>query len=190
MTKNRKTAARFHDETAPQKREEPARVCRCQLAERSALGLGAIEELFLDLTRLHCTGIAAGEPGAHMAARELAVSRLGVCNGTTYLARVTTLMDTVRRDRPGPYVFLPACCAVVCPDEMDLIALLRACRFPNDAIVAARADRLMQGMDASAVIDAARAVVGAGQVGASALQMTKISLSQRPAGQALSRTLH
>jgi len=180
--KKQKVSRRFHAE------KSTARTCRCQLAERRALGLGPLEELFLDLARLHCTAIATDQDAARSAARELATSRLGITEGQRFFVCVTDLMEAIRRDRPGPFGFLPACCTVVCADELDMIALLRACRFSNKAIIETRVSQLLQGMESSAVIAAAHAVVRAGRNGADALQIIHASLSDT--GIHPSRVLH
>lgn len=163
--------------------------CTChELVERSALGLASIEDLLLDLMRLHCTAIATGDERALAATHELAIGRLGHHDGLRYLACVADMMDAIRRERAGPFAFLPPCCAVVCPDERDLIALLRACRFSNTAIIEARAGQVVQGMDASAVVAAAHALRRAGRAGQTSSRTIAASLED--ASSTKPRVLH
>jgi hypothetical protein len=136
--------------------------CSCpQLAARSALGLTPWEDLLLDLVRLECTVIATGDERAAEAARELAAGRLGGHGATRMLEGIAGMMRAIRSDRAGPFGFLPPCCAVVSPDERDLIALLRACRFSNAAIIEHRAAQLAQGLDVEHLIAAGGALVAA-----------------------------
>lgn len=136
--------------------------CTCpRLAERTALGLTPWENLLLDLVRLECTVIATGDERATHAARELAVGRLGADGATTMLDGIAFLMQAIRSDRAGPFGFLPPCCAVVSPDERDLVAFIRACRFSNIAIIESRAMQLAQGLEGERLIVAGRALAAA-----------------------------
>jgi hypothetical protein len=131
------------------------------LAERTALGLSSWENLLLDLVRLECTVIATGDERARPAARELAVGRLGADGATSMLDGIAAMMCAIRSDRAGPFGFLPPCCAVVSPDERDLIALVRACRFSNAAIIERRAAQLAQGLDGARLVSAGTALAAA-----------------------------
>ena len=115
----------------------------------------------LDLVRLECTVIAPGDERATHAARELAVGRLGADGATTMLDGIAFLMQAIRSDRAGPFGFLPPCCAVVSPDERDLVAFIRACRFSNAAIIESRAMQLAQGLEGERLIVAGRALAAA-----------------------------
>jgi hypothetical protein len=138
--------------------------CDCchRLHDRTSLGLSNLENLHLDAVRFYCTSIATNDVRAMDAAHELAIGRLGAVDGSRYVARITRLMVAIRRERQGHFGFLPACSAVVCDDELDMLSLLRACRFTSRRITQSRADQLLRGGDASGVITAALDLVQTG----------------------------
>ncbi len=138
--------------------------CDCchRLHTRAALGLSNLENLQLDVVRLYCTSIASNDVTALDAAHDLAIRRLGAVDGSRCVASITRLMVAIQRQRQGHFGFLPACSAVVCDDELDILSLLRSCRFPNARVTRARAEKLLNGGDASAVITAALDLVQAG----------------------------
>jgi hypothetical protein len=136
--------------------------CTCQnLAQRSSLRLTSTEELLLDVVRLQCMAIATHDRQALVAAHQLAAARLGQAAAPRFIISVGAMMQAMRRERAGPFGFLPPSCLVVSPDETDLIALVRACRSRDPLLMQASSAELAQGTSSNRLISAAEAITAA-----------------------------
>ncbi|MGA7117397.1 MAG: hypothetical protein WBY12_09415 [Hyphomicrobium sp.] len=136
--------------------------CTCHtLAQRSSLRLTASEELLLDVIRFQCVAIATHDRQALVAAHQLAAARLGQAAAPRLIISVGAMMQAMRKERAGPFGFLPPCCLVVSPDETDLIALLRACRSRDPHLMEASSAELAQGTASNRLISAAEAITAA-----------------------------